>query len=38
MITWILLGGAFSGAGLLLLVLLLAPPAIQPAAQCHGLK
>lgn len=32
MITWILLGGAFSGAGLLLLILLLAPPAIQPAA------
>lgn len=32
MITWILLGGALSGAGVLLLVLVLAPPAIQPAA------
>ena len=32
MITWILLGGALSGAGVLMLVLILAPPAIQPAA------
>lgn len=32
MITWILLGGALSGAGVLLLVLVLAPPAVQPAA------
>ena len=32
MITWILLGGALSGAGVLILVLILAPPAIQPAA------
>ena len=32
MITWILLGGAPSGAGVLLLVLVLAPPAVQPAA------
>lgn len=32
MITWILLGGAFSGAGMLLLVILIAPPAVQPAA------
>ena len=31
MITWILLGGALSGAGVLMLVLILAPPAIQPA-------
>ena len=32
MITWILLGGALSGAGVLMLVLILAPPAVQPAA------
>ena len=32
MITWILLGGALSGAGVLMFVLILAPPAIQPAA------
>ena len=32
MITWILLGGALSGAGVLMLILILAPPAIQPAA------
>lgn len=32
MITWILLGGALSGAGVLMLVLILAPPAIQPAS------
>ena len=32
MITWILLGGALSGSGALMLVLLLAPPAVQPAA------
>ena len=32
MIPWILLGGALSGAGVLMLVLILAPPAIQPAA------
>ena len=32
MFTWILLGGALSGAGVLMLVLILAPPAIQPAA------
>ena len=32
MITWILLGGALSGAGVLLLVLVFAPPAVQPAA------
>ena len=32
MITWSLLGGARSGAGVLMLVLILAPPAIQPAA------
>jgi len=31
-ITWILLGGALSGAGVLMLVLILAPPAVQPAA------
>lgn len=32
MITWVLLGGALSGAGLLLLLLVLLPPAVQPAA------
>ena len=32
MITWILIGGALSGAGVLLLGLILAPPATQPAA------
>ena len=32
MITWILLGGALSGAGVRMLILILAPPAIQPAA------
>ena len=32
MITWILLGGAVSGAGVLFLILILAPPATQPAA------
>ena len=32
MITWILIGGAFSGAGLFALILILAPPATQPAA------
>jgi len=32
MITWILIGGAVSGAGVLFLVLFLAPPAAQPAA------
>ena len=32
MITWILVGGAVSGAGVFLLLLILAPPAVQPAA------
>lgn len=32
MISWILLAGAVSGAGILLLVVLLVPPAVQPAA------
>lgn len=32
MITWILLAGAVSGAGVLLLLVLLVPPAVQPAA------
>ena len=32
MITWILIGGALSGAGLFALTLILAPPATQPAA------
>lgn len=31
MITWILIGGAVSGAGVLFLILLLVPPATQPA-------
>ncbi|SPT53625.1 Flp pilus assembly protein TadB [Actinomyces bovis] len=37
MITWILLAGAVSGAGLLLLVVLLVPPAVQPAAMLSAL-
>ena len=32
MITWILIGGVLSGAGLFALILILAPPAAQPAA------
>ncbi|WP_314307165.1 type II secretion system F family protein [Actinomyces johnsonii] len=32
MITWILLGGAISGAGVLFLILIVAPPVTQPAA------
>ena len=35
MITWILLGGAISGAGVLFLILIVAPPVTQPAA-CTG--
>ena len=37
MITWILIGGVLSGAGLFALILILAPPAAQPAAALAAL-